>query len=173
MSGAVCAVTKAYQDYMTFTEEQLCGKCIPCMTAAPMIIDALERLRRGEATIEDVNQLKKICAEVFVTALCKYGQKAVGSLAQVLEEHQESFRVHIEANRCPERSCREMLRYRVNPDRCTQCDKCREVCPAEAVVGNPYIPYRADNQPYEIIQEKCTRCGACIDVCADQAIEVV
>lgn len=173
MSEAVCAVTKAYHDYMAFTEEQLCGKCIPCMTAAPMIIDVLERLRRGEATPEDVNQLKNICAEVFVTALCKYGQKAVANLTQLLQEHRESFRLHIEAKRCPEQSCQEMLRYRVDPDRCTQCDKCREVCPEGAIVGDPYVPYRADNRPYQIISEKCTRCGACFGVCADKAIELV
>jgi len=173
MNEAVCAVTKAYEDYVAFTEEQLCGKCIPCMNAAPLILDVLARLRRGEATADDVDQLKKICAEVFVTALCKNGQKAVAALTRLLQEHQESFRLHAEAKRCPERSCGGMLRYHINPDRCTQCDRCREVCPEGAIVGDPYLPYRTDNRPYEIILEKCTRCGACLDVCADKAIELL
>lgn len=173
MSEAVCAITQAYRDYIEFTEEQLCGKCLPCMTAAPLIIDVLVRLQRGEATADDVDQLEKICAEVFVTALCKNGQKAVAALAQSLQEHRESFRLHAEAKRCSERFCQGMLRYQTNPDRCTQCDRCREVCSEGAIVGDPFVPYRTDNRPYEIIQEKCTRCGACLDVCADKAVELL
>ncbi|MDI6631556.1 MAG: NADH-ubiquinone oxidoreductase-F iron-sulfur binding region domain-containing protein [Thermoanaerobacteraceae bacterium] len=173
MSEALCAVTRAYQEYMEFTEEQLCGRCIPCMAAAPMIIDVLERLRRGDATAADVDQLERICAEVYVTALCKHGQKAVANLSQAVKDYREAFSLHAEAKRCPERSCTEILRYQINPERCTQCDRCREVCPAGAVVGEPYVPYRADNYPYVIIQEKCTRCSACLEVCADKAIEVV
>lgn len=173
MSKAVCAVTKAYEDYQKFTEEQLCGRCIPCMAAAPLIIETLERLRRGEAAEADVDQLEKICTEVFITALCKHGQKAVANLSQAVKDYREVFRLHAEARCCPEQSCKGILRYQVDPERCTQCDKCREICPAGAVVGEPCIPYRTDNYPYVIIQEKCTRCGACLEVCADKAIEVV
>lgn len=173
MSEAVCEVTKALEEYREFTEDKLCGRCLPCSTAAPLILDTLERLRRGEATAADVNQLESICNQVVVVALCKHGQKAAASISQAVKDHREVFRRHAEEHRCPERSCKEILQYRVNPDRCTQCDKCREVCPAAAVVGDPYIPYRTDNRPYVIIKEKCTRCGECLAVCEDEAIEVV
>ncbi|MEW6171640.1 MAG: NADH-ubiquinone oxidoreductase-F iron-sulfur binding region domain-containing protein [Bacillota bacterium] len=173
MSEAVCEVTRAFEEYMEFTEEKLCGRCIPCMTAAPMIIDTLERLRRGEATMVDVSQLESICTQVMTVALCKHGQKAAAALSQAVRDHREVFQSHAEEHRCPERSCEGLLNYTVNPERCTQCDKCREVCPAGAIFGEPYIAYRTDNQPYIIVGEKCTRCGECLKVCADNAIEVV
>ena len=123
--------------------------------------------------VSDIDQLEKICAEVFVTALCKHGQRAVANLSQAVRDYREVFRLHAEAGRCPERSCKGILRYQVDPERCTQCGKCQEVCPAGAVIGEPYIAYRTDNHPYTILQEKCTRCGVCLEVCPEKAIEVV
>mgnify|MGYP000704712750 CR=1 FL=1 len=173
MSEAVCAVTTAYEQYMEFTAEKLCGRCIPCPAAAPLIIDTLQRLRQGGATVADISELENMCQKVFVTALCKNGQKAVANLLEAVKKHRENFDTHAVEKRCPERSCRELLRYRVNPDRCTLCGKCKEVCPVGAIVGEPYVAYRTDNQPYEIIEGKCTRCGLCLEVCTDEAIEVV
>jgi len=173
MSETLCEVTKAFEAYREFTEEKLCGRCIPCMTAAPIIMDTLERLRRGGATMAEIDQLATICTQVMIVALCKHGQKAVTNLSRAVRDHREVFRYHAEEIRCPERSCQGVLQYRVDPERCTQCDKCREVCAAGAILGDPYIPYRTDNEPYLIIKEKCTRCGECLAVCTDEAIEVV
>ncbi|MEW6181777.1 MAG: NADH-ubiquinone oxidoreductase-F iron-sulfur binding region domain-containing protein [Bacillota bacterium] len=173
MSDAVCEVTRAFEEYTEFTEEKLCGRCIPCMTAAPMIIDTLERLRRGEATTDDISQLESICSQVMIVALCKHGQKAVANLSQSVKNHREVFQSHAEKHHCPEGSCEGLLIYQVNPERCTQCDKCREVCPEGAIFGEPYIAYRTDNLPYIIVGEKCSHCGECAKVCADGAIEVV
>jgi NADP-reducing hydrogenase subunit HndC len=143
------------------------------MTAAPIIIDTLERLRRGDATMAEIDQLESICTQVMIVALCKHGQKAATNLSRAVKDHREAFRRHAEDKLCPEGSCQGVLRYRVNPERCTQCDKCRAVCAAGAILGDPYIPYRTDIEPYLIIMEKCTRCGECLAVCSDEAIEVV
>lgn len=173
MSEPVCPVTQTYEEYLVFTEERLCGRCLPCLTAAPLILDIFRRLREGTAVVADIEQLEKICAEVFVTALCKYGQKAVAKVSQAVRENRVAFETHVREKCCPERSCEKLLRYTINPTRCTGCGKCKDVCPEGAIFGETAVPFRADNRPYVIIGAKCTRCGACVAVCEEKAIEVV
>lgn len=172
MTSATCAVTQAYEEYLSFTEERLCGRCLPCLTAAPLIIDIFRRLRQGGATPADVDQLEKICTEVFITALCKHGQKAVEKISRAIGDYRAVFETHARDKRCPEHSCEKLLQYTVNPGRCTGCGKCRDICPAGAIIGQTFIPFRTDNHPYVIIGSRCTRCGLCLTVCEEKAIEV-
>lgn len=41
---------------------------------------------------------------------------------------------------------------------CTQCSKCAEVCPEDAIHQNEIGAFIVD-------REKCTNCGDCVDVC--------
>jgi NAD-dependent dihydropyrimidine dehydrogenase PreA subunit len=53
------------------------------------------------------------------------------------------------------------------------CGLCKEVCPQEAIVGEEYLPYLADNEPYYININKCDNCGLCLPVCEANAIELI
>ena len=71
------------------------------------------------------------------------------------------------------RSCSSLVHYRVIPERCTMCGLCKEVCPQGAIVGEEYLPYLADNEPYYININKCDNCGLCLPVCEANAIELI
>jgi ferredoxin len=50
---------------------------------------------------------------------------------------------------------------KVNPEECTACGQCAEVCPVEAIKVNDVAVVDPDT---------CTDCGACVDECPVDAI---
>jgi len=48
----------------------------------------------------------------------------------------------------------------INPDKCTQCGLCRDLCRWEAI-----------NEQFEVDTIECEGCGVCVDFCPEQAIE--
>ena len=49
----------------------------------------------------------------------------------------------------------------IDPERCVQCEKCREVC-----------RYQAISQNYVVDKIACEGCGVCVHFCPEQAIEL-
>ncbi len=48
----------------------------------------------------------------------------------------------------------------INPDKCTQCGRCIEVCKFDAI-----------NDIFEVDPIECEGCGVCVDLCPEQAID--
>ncbi|MGD2149834.1 MAG: P-loop NTPase [Desulfobacterales bacterium] len=48
----------------------------------------------------------------------------------------------------------------IDPDKCTQCGLCRELCRWEAI-----------SEAFEVDSIECEGCGVCVDFCPEQAIE--
>ncbi|WP_134642932.1 4Fe-4S binding protein [Ammonifex thiophilus] len=168
----LCAVKRAYLEYEEFANSKLCGRCLPCLVAAPLVFDLLNRLQKGRANKRELEELRFLAQGVVLTARCKFGQEALEKLGKSLEEAALEFEAHCEGN-CPQHACPELIRYRIDPERCTQCDLCRALCPTGAIIGDPYVPYSTDNHPYFILAAKCNGCGVCVSACPENAIELV
>lgn len=170
MSKPSCAVTQAFEPFREFVETKLCGRCLPCVIAARQVMDTFEDLCQGRVKREDVAFLKMLADSASHAVQCKLGKKAMQTLAEDLgraldQEYRQAKGDSGEAHAGPGG-------YRIDPAKCCMCDLCRQVCEAQAVVGEPYVPYLTDNRPYQILIGKCTGCGACVDVCEAGAIEV-
>jgi len=164
-----CAVQQVLEDLQNFATEKLCARCLPCLLATQNARALLERLRDGKAIGGEVHLLREICRRVLQTARCKYGRGIFDTLISLLEKRERDFLAHEQA-RCPAGACVALLQYHIRPDKCTLCDRCRQVCPAGAVKGEPVAPYRAACRPYEIVSVKCNRCGLCVAACEEKAI---
>jgi len=55
-------------------------------------------------------------------------------------------------------SCKELIAFYIDPDKCKACGICLKKCPAEAIDGGK-------KKIHIIDQEKCTNCGTCFEVC--------
>jgi ferredoxin len=150
--------------FLTFTHKQSCGKCTFCRTGTKHMLDLLEKLTSGKGTMQDINDLEKLCGYVKNGSLCGLGKTAPNPVLTGLMYFREEYEEHARGI-CKAKRCQDMIRYEVT-DKCTGCTKCSQDCPVNAI---PFAPY----EKHEIDQELCTKCDNCRIVCPELAIETV
>jgi len=168
---ATCPVLAVKEALEGFARGDMCGRCLPCPAGVLSAIAALERLSRGEGTEADLSTLSQVGRLLPELARCPRGKEAGERVAQLVAE-EGTLEEHL-ARRCPAGTCVKLKKYRVIPGKCTGCDHCREVCPQDAILGEPYVAWRGDNRPYEIVPKLCDGCGLCVEACPEGAIELV
>jgi NADH:ubiquinone oxidoreductase subunit F (NADH-binding)/NADH:ubiquinone oxidoreductase subunit E/Pyruvate/2-oxoacid:ferredoxin oxidoreductase delta subunit len=150
--------------FLEFTHKQSCGKCTWCRVGTKHMLDILEKLSRGQASLNDIDELEKLCHEVQKGSLCGLGKTAPNPVLTGLLYFREEYEAHTRGI-CPAKRCRSLIRYEIT-DKCTGCTKCSQECPVDAIEFRPY-------EKHEIIQSLCTKCDNCRVVCPDDAIELV
>ena len=150
--------------FLTFTHKQSCGKCTFCRIGTKHMLNIITRLTEGKATLEDINELEKLCKLVKDGSLCGLGKTAPNPVLTGLRYFREEYEEHTRGI-CRANKCRDLIKYNVN-DNCTGCTKCSQECPVMAI---PFKPY----EKHEINQLICTKCDTCRIVCPEKAIEII
>ncbi|MGD0581672.1 MAG: NAD(P)H-dependent oxidoreductase subunit E [Bacteroidales bacterium] len=150
--------------FLTFTHKQSCGKCTFCRVGTKKMLDIIERLSEGKATVSDLGELEELCHSVADGSLCGLGKTApnpvITGLKYFREEYEEHTRGYCRAKRCP-----ELIKYAIT-DKCTGCTKCSQECPVNAIAFTPYEKHIID-------LNTCTKCDNCRIVCPEDAVEIV
>jgi len=152
--------------FMEFTQEESCGKCVPCRVGTRRILEILTRICDGEGRDGDIELLETLCDEIKQDSLCGLGQGAPNPVVSTLEHFRDEYEAHIYENRCPAKTCKALIRYEINADNCTGCTLCARNCPVNAISGER-------KQVHTIDPEICTRCGICASVCNFDAVDVL
>ena len=164
MDEDTCMVEVA-RFFMSFTQRESCGKCVPCREGTKRMLEILERIVEGRAELSDLDELYEIADVVQHTALCGLGQSAPKPVLSTLRAFGDEYREHIVQKRCRAGVCQSLLTYKIDPEKCRGCSKCARNCPANAISGKIKSPYAID-------PGKCVKCGTCRDNCAFGAIYV-
>jgi NADH-quinone oxidoreductase subunit F len=77
--------------FLTFTQEESCGKCVPCRVGTRKMLNTLDRILAGEATLEDIDRLKSLCETVSKTSLCALGQTAPNPVLTTLRYFEDEY----------------------------------------------------------------------------------
>lgn len=165
MDEDTCMVEVA-RFFMNFTQRESCGKCIPCREGTKRMLDILEKITKGEGTLDDLQLLKDIADTVKNTALCGLGKTAANPVLSTLEYFYDEYLAHVVDKECPTKVCKGLSKIRVNSDLCKGCGKCAKSCPVQAISGKIRNPFVIDSN-------KCIKCGVCIEACPFNAIEEV
>ncbi len=163
MDDSDCMVDIA-RYFLSFTQDQSCGKCTHCRVGTRRMLEILDRLCTGEGKPGDLETLEQLGQTIRQSSLCGLGTTAPNPVLSTLRYFHDEYKAHLEG-RCPAGKCKNLITYRVT-DRCIGCTLCAQDCPAEAI---RYVPY----ERHEIDPEKCTRCDICRSKCPEEAIEVV
>ena len=149
--------------FVSFTENESCGKCVPCRMGTQHIHAILEKITSGEGEMADIERLKKIAFTMKQSSLCGLGQTAPNPILTTLKYFEDEYIAHIKEKRCPAQACAKLVHYFVDADKCTGCTVCERVCPTGAISGGL-------KKPHIIDALKCISCGACFQNCRFGAI---
>ncbi len=158
----------AYLKYIVkiFLNES-CGKCTIGRIGLKRIHETLVKISSGKAEMDDLRILKKLSEHLKETALCEFGRNAAIPILSTLKYFESDFIDHIKKKRCSAKQCSELIKYQINNKKCSQCDKCIELCPTNAIEKNK------KNNTYIINAEKCIKCDLCYQVCDNGSIEKI
>ena len=162
MDEDTCMVDVA-RFFLSFTQSESCGKCAPCRVGIRHLVDLLEKICKGKGEEKDLEKLEKLATMVKKGSLCGLGQTAPNPVLSALRYFRSEFVAHVTDKRCPAVVCRELVTFRILPERCTGCQRCVQVCPTGAITG-------PRSQPHNLIQDKCIKCRSCYEVCRFDAI---
>ena len=164
MDEDTCMVETA-RFFMHFTQNESCGKCVPCREGTKRMLEILDRIVANEGSPEDLDLLESLSDTISTTALCGLGQSACKPVLSTLRYFREEYLNHVVDHHCPVCNGRKR-RLEIKPELCKGCGKCARNCPMEAISGQPRTPYVIDN-------EKCIHCGACWGACPFGAIDAI
>ncbi|MBQ3532598.1 MAG: 4Fe-4S binding protein [Oscillospiraceae bacterium] len=161
MDEDTCMVEVA-RFFMHFTQNESCGKCVPCREGTRRMLEILERIVANEGTLEDLDLLEELSSTITETALCGLGQSACKPVQSTLKYFRHEYLAHVVDKHCPHCNGRKK-ELQIDPTLCKGCGKCKRQCPMEAIDGQIRMPHTIDTT-------KCIKCGACWGSCPFGAI---
>ena len=164
MDADTCMVEVA-RFFMNFTQNESCGKCVPCREGTKRMLEILERIVAGNGTLEDLDLLEELGKTITATALCGLGKSAALPVLSTMKNFRDEYIEHVVDKKCTTGNCQAMRKYVIDPQLCKGCSKCARNCPVNAISGKI-------KETFVIDSEKCIKCGACMDNCSFSAIYI-
>jgi NADH-quinone oxidoreductase subunit F len=150
--------------YLHFSQDESCGQCTPCRVGTKRMLEILERITKGEGTMEDLETLEELGEEIKDASLCGLGMAAPNPVLSTLRYFRDEYIAHIRDKKCPAGVCRALLDYAIDEEKCVSCGICAKACTVNAIRGEQ------KGRPYFIDRQKCLKCGACLARCPKEAI---
>lgn len=162
MNDKSCMVEVA-RFFMNFTQNESCGKCVPCREGTKRMLELLTDIVEGRGTMEHLDMLEELAETISATALCGLGKTAAFPVISTIKYFRDEYIAHVVDKKCPAGQCKALISLRIDEVLCKGCTKCARLCPVGAITGELKKAHAIDTT-------KCIKCGACIEGCHFKAI---
>ena len=157
-----CMVHETAERLGSFRDES-CGKCTFCREGLYQLCTITSDMTRGASRDGDIDLMTETGKLMKDSCRCTLGSAAPDYLLDALDRFPDEFENHALRRQCPNGVCKGLLNLYIDPQKCTGCGSCMDVCQSEAIDGRSgYI--------HMIIKADCSRCGACVDACPEHAV---
>ncbi len=157
MDEETCMVDVA-RYFIDFLTDESCGKCVPCREGLRQMHRILTKITEGRGEERDLEILEELAETTREASLCGLGATAPNPFLSTFRYFRKEYEAHIIDKKCPALSCRRLVSYYIEPEKCKACLICLKECPNGAIDG-------AKKTIHIIDQEKCDSCGICFEVC--------
>ena len=148
--------------FLQFTQDESCGKCVPCRIGTKRLLEYLVRITSGQGKPSDIAEMEKLCEYIKDNSLCGLGQTAPNPVLSTIRYFRDEYDAHVDDKKCPAGVCKALMSYYIT-DNCIGCTACARKCPVQAISGKV-------KELHTIDQTKCTKCGVCMATCKFNSI---
>ncbi len=156
--------------FLEFTVDESCGKCTPCRIGTKRLLEMLDKITKGQGTMEMLDEMEELCEFIKANSLCGLGQTAPNPVLSTLRYFRNEYIAHIVDKKCPAGVCKDLLEYTIDKEKCAGCGLCSRKCPVQAISVTDYTAPGKRRPALEIDAKKCIKCGACMSTCKFKAI---
>ncbi len=142
--------------FLEFTQEESCGKCVPCRVGTKRMLEILERICHGEGKQGDIEALLDLGNTIKDTALCGLGQTAPNPVLSTIRYFRDEYEAHIRDKKCPAGVCASLVRA-----------PCQNACPAGVYVPGfvSLVGEKRYNEALKLHRERNPLAAVCAAVC--------
>jgi NADH-quinone oxidoreductase subunit F len=162
MNQDTCIIQVA-RFFMQFTQNESCGKCVPCREGTKQMLALLDDIIEGRADASTLPLLEELAKAVQIGSLCGLGKTAPNPVLSTLRYFRDECEAHVQQKRCPTGQCKALAQPEIIASLCKGCGACLRKCPVNAISGEK-------RQPHVLDASVCVKCGTCAAVCKFNAI---
>jgi NADH-quinone oxidoreductase subunit F len=144
MDETTCMVDLA-RYFVTFTQNESCGKCVPCRLGTKQMRMILDDICEGRGTEESIAQLEALGEAVGKGSLCGLGQTAPNPVLTTIKYFRDEYLAHVREKRCPAGVCEPLF-----------VATCSNRCPSEVDIP-AYLSLIAEGRNEEALRSHMER----------------
>ncbi|MBM3182742.1 MAG: hydrogenase [Chloroflexi bacterium] len=139
MDEATCMVEVA-RYFLSFTQDESCGKCVPCRLGTRQMLEILTRITQGKGQDSDIATLLNIARTVKESSLCGLGQTCPNPVLTTINYFRDEYETHIREKKCPAAVCDSLM---ISP--------CQHTCPVGINIPK-YVAHIASDEYLESVE---------------------